>query len=106
MQAYRLLPLTHTSQGSLNDLHRFDTATSAWSEVTLAAGSPVPPARSYHAMAAAGGKLYLFGGCGTGSAGRLSDLWEFDPTRSAWRQLPSSDAIKVGPGAPELWQRG
>lgn len=83
-------------QGSLNDLHRFDTANNTWSEVALAPGSPAPPARSYHAMAAAGGKLYLFGGCGTGSMGRLSDLWEFDPAASAWRQLPSSDAIKVG----------
>ncbi|KAL4430939.1 hypothetical protein ABPG75_006195 [Micractinium tetrahymenae] len=86
-------------EGSLSDLHRFDTAASAWSEVALAPGSPAPPARSYHAMAAAGGKLYLFGGCGAGSAGRLNDLWEFDPASLAWRQLPSSDAIK-GRGGP------
>ncbi|KAL4418744.1 hypothetical protein ABPG77_006417 [Micractinium sp. CCAP 211/92] len=88
-------------EGSLKDLHRFDTASRSWSEVQLAAGSPVPPARSYHAMAATGGKLYLFGGCGTGSTGRLNDLWEFDPAASAWRQLPSSDAIKRA-GAPAL----
>ena len=58
-----------------------------------------PPPRSYAAATAAGGKLYVFGGCGAGTAGRLNDLWEFDPAARAWRQLPSSDAIKARAGA-------
>ncbi len=61
-----------------------------------------PPRRSYAAAASAGGKLYIFGGCGEGCTGRLNDLWEFDPAANRWRQLPSSDAIKVG-GVGAVW---
>lgn len=87
-------------EAALNDLWRLDTATATWHAVRLADGSPAPPPRSYAAATATAGKLYLFGGCGAGSTGRLNDLWEFDPTASAWRQLPSSDAIpgRGGPG--------
>jgi N-acetylneuraminic acid mutarotase len=81
-------------EGSLNDLYCLDTEDARWSQVVPASGV-VPPKRSYHCMAAAQGKLFLFGGCGEGSTGRLNDLWEFDPATAAWRQLPSSDAIKA-----------
>ncbi|EFN59120.1 hypothetical protein CHLNCDRAFT_19060 [Chlorella variabilis] len=81
-------------EGSLNDLHRFDAESATWVEVRPASEA-VPPKRSYHAMAAAQGRLYVFGGCGEGSTGRLNDLWEFDLSTATWRQLPSSDAIKA-----------
>ena len=58
-------------EGALGDLHRFDTLTSTWSRVEPAT-DVAPPKRSYHAMAAAGGRLYVFGGCGEGATGRLA----------------------------------
>lgn len=51
-------------------------------------------------MTSAGGKLYVFGGCGTfGHSGRMNDLHMFDPETSIWTQLPSSDDIKGRGGA-------
>lgn len=73
---------------------RFDTATGTWAAVEPA-GEARPPKRSYAAAASAGGKLYIFGGCGEGCTGRLNDLWEYCPAANRWRQLPSSDAIQV-----------
>lgn len=74
---------------------RLDTTTATWTAVEPA-DEARPPKRSYAAAASAGGKLYMFGGCGEGCTGRLNDLWEFCPAANRWRQLPSSDAIKVG----------
>eukprot|EP00775_Hariotina_reticulata_P003513 gene3513-3783_t len=88
-------------EGAQSDLFVFDTCTLTWTPLPqqqddLAAA---PPPRSYHAMAAAGGKVYIFGGCGT--SGRLSDLWCFDPSSSSWTKMPACDA--VGPrGGPVL----
>jgi N-acetylneuraminic acid mutarotase len=76
--------------GSLGDLWRFNTLTSAWSPVTSASGEPPQP-RSYHTMAASGGRLYVFGGCGAG--GRLNDLHAYDTEAGAWAQLPTSEAV-------------
>jgi hypothetical protein len=81
-------------EGSLSDLHIFDTTLAEWAPVE--ASSP-PPARSYHTMAAAGGKLYVFGGCGIN--GRLNDLHEFDPSTNSWRQLPSPDSVNPRGGS-------
>ena len=55
-------------------------------------------------MVAAGGKLYVFGGCGPLSrnsltSGRFNDLHSFDPKTSKWTKLPSSDKIKGRGGA-------
>merc|ERR1719272_46795 len=47
-------------EGALGDLHCFDPATNTWREVK-ADNAPGP--RSFHAMASAPGKLYVFGGC-------------------------------------------
>jgi N-acetylneuraminic acid mutarotase len=59
----------------------------------LEATGKVPQPRSYHAATVAGGKLYVFGGCGVG--GRLNELHAYDPASNEWRQLPSSDAVPV-----------
>lgn len=55
----------------MNDLHAYDTRSRTWSEVAAGAGT-APPARSYHASATIGSKIYVFGGCG--QEGRLNDL--------------------------------
>ncbi|PRW58177.1 nitrile-specifier 5-like [Chlorella sorokiniana] len=85
-------------EAALNDLYKLDTTTATWS-IVEPVGETRPPKRSYAAATSAGGKLYVFGGCGEGSSGRLNDLWQFDPATNRWRQLPSSDAIK-GRGGP------
>lgn len=86
-------------EAALNDLFKLDTATGTWSAVEPE-GEARPPRRSYAAAASARGRLYIFGGCGEGACGRLNDLWEFDPAANRWRQLPSSDAIRVRCVAP------
>ena len=78
-------------EGSTHDLYRLDLSSRTWSQVA-AKGTPPEP-RSFHAMVAVKGKLYVFGGCGV--SGRLSDLHSFDCEDGSWGQLPSSEAIKV-----------
>ena len=68
------------------------TMTSMLAQVTAGAA---PEARSYHAMAAHGDALYVFGGCGEGKRGRLADLHRFDTRTGAWSQLHSNDSIVV-----------
>lgn len=76
----------------LGDLWSLDTETRTWEQIEPAGGQSPPP-RSYHAMTAHGGSLFVFGGCGT--AGRLNNLWAFDVADRTWRSLPASDAIKA-----------
>ena len=50
---------------ALNDTHRFDPSSLAWSELTGAVAGPAPAARYGHGFAAAADNLaYLFGGVG------------------------------------------
>lgn len=81
-------------EAALDDLHRFDTTTATWHAVEPAGGVR-PPKRSYAAATCARGRFYVFGGCGAEGCGRLNDMWEFDPATAAWRQLPTSGAIRV-----------
>ena len=78
-------------EGSTNKLYTLDLTLHRWSQVAGTGTLPAP--RSFHAMVAVKGKLYVFGSCGT--AGRLSDLHSFDCEGGSWERLPSSDAIKV-----------
>ena len=88
-------------EGSLSDLWTLQLGlfgdVAEWDEVEVVGEGP--PARSYHAMAAIGTRIYVFGGCG--EAGRLSDLWECDTAHAPprWRQLPSSRAVRGRGGA-------
>lgn len=82
-------------EGSLNDLHEFDTDTNNWREIQ--SNDVVPEARSYHAMVAHGDKLYVFGGCG--AKGRMNDLHSFDVITNTWTALPTCDAITGRGGA-------
>lgn len=89
--------------GASAELHCFDTGSGSWQQVQ-AGGSP-PEARSYHAMAAAGDTLYVFGGCGEGKRGRLNDLYSFDCRSSTWTQLPTCETIVVRHGGRGLVYR-
>jgi hypothetical protein len=78
-------------QGVLGDLYRLDTSTFTWKKAWNrpadgAAASACPDPRSYHAAAALQGKFWVFGGCGP--AGRLNDLWAFDPQACSWERMP------------------
>jgi len=70
--------------GDLNDLHKVSLRTGAWTAVAPRGTPPSP--RSFHQGCAAGGKLYIFGGCPGHS--RVSDLHVYDPQANAWSQLP------------------
>ena len=82
-------------QRPLGDTWAFDTAAASWRPLACSGASP--PARSYHASAALGATVYVFGGCGAG--GRLNDLWALDTDALTWTQLPSSDAVAGRGGA-------
>lgn len=88
-------------EGSLSDMYRLDTATGTWSEVPMTGA--VPEARSYHAMAAIGTRLYVFGGCIR--SGRLNDLHAFDTDTGVWRKIPTCDNI-LGRGGAGLTSVG
>ena len=63
----RLFPLA----GIFQDLHVYDPADMAWTNIsTVASGTP-PSARYGHGFAWAGGKLYVHGG--TDDSGKLED---------------------------------
>jgi N-acetylneuraminic acid mutarotase len=76
---------------ALSDLFSFTPATATWTRVSTS--GVAPPRRNFHAACSQGGSLYVFGGCG--DAGRLADLWRFDPGSAKWEELPASAAIKA-----------
>jgi gliding motility-associated-like protein len=96
-----------SGQGWLNDLWAYDPATKNWT--WLKGSSTVNQSGTYGAkgVAAAGntpggrdgavtweseGKLYLFGGYGSGS-GWLNDLWAYDLATSEWTWLKGSSNL-------------
>ena len=48
---------------TVNDLHQYDIAAIAWTDLSSATQGPVPSRRYGHGFVAAGGGIYLFGGC-------------------------------------------
>jgi hypothetical protein len=85
-------------EAAMNDLWRYDCEAFTWEEVKPAEGSASPPeARSFHAMAACGSVLYVFGGCGVD--GRLADLHSFNTTTAVWTKCPDNAAIRGRGGA-------
>lgn len=103
------------NNGLLNDLWKFDPATLEWTWVsgsdavnqagvygTLGAAAPAnaPGGRSESlSWIDSGGRLWLFGGTGSGSAadnnGRLNDLWRFDPATLEWTWISGSDTVNA-----------
>jgi hypothetical protein len=87
----------------LDDLHRLDLATNTWAVAGSRAGGAAPSPRAFHGLAAAAGRLFVFGGFGTG--GLLGDAHAYDPTAGgAWTELSSAadggsrPAPRVAPG--------
>lgn len=65
-----------------NDLHVYDPATNAWSEIT--SNGSLPSARFSHTASVVDGKLYIFGG----HDGSLhNDLHVYDPTLNTWSPI-------------------
>jgi len=57
------LPLPSCPAGdSFQDLHVFDPATMAWTDLSAATSGTPPSARGGHGFTSAGGKLYVHGG--------------------------------------------
>ena len=48
----------------LNDLHEYDPATRAWTDLSAAISGTPPSPRGLHGFTSAGGKLYVHGGLG------------------------------------------
>ena len=46
----------------LGDLHAYDPAAMAWTDLSAAASGTPPSPRDFHGLASAGGLLYVFGG--------------------------------------------
>ena len=98
--------------GPLNDLWEFDPATAQWTWIKGAStanhggiygtqGTPAPdntPGTREFAVSWTGtdGALYLFGGEGHDSTGRVgvqNDLWEFDPAANQWVWIKGANTI-------------
>jgi N-acetylneuraminic acid mutarotase len=97
--------------GDLNDLWRFSPTTNEWTWIsggnvgnalgvygvqgTPAAGN-VPGARyAASSWIDAAGNLWLFGGYGyaaAGTAGKLNDLWQYNPSTNAWTWISGGNA--------------
>ena len=48
--------------GGLNDLHVYDPAAGAWTDLSAALSGTPPSRRRLHGFTSAGGKLYVHGG--------------------------------------------
>ena len=70
----------------LNDLHRFDFASSVWTHIIPASGI-APSPRDRLAAASLKDNLYIFGGFDGNS--RVNDLWRFDTVRNSWVLMDS-----------------
>ena len=72
----------------LSDLHSFDPIAMAWTDLSHAAASNPPTARSSHGFTVAGDKLYVYGGCADEFCiNLLDDLHSFDPIANVWMDL-------------------
>lgn len=96
--------------GALNDLWKFDPATSEWTWISgsnvygqkgvygtrgLSVSTSIPGGREVPvSWIDSSGKLWLFGGHGYDSAGNtgwLNDLWKFDPSTFEWTWVSGSN---------------
>ncbi|HLQ38992.1 MAG TPA: kelch repeat-containing protein, partial [Planctomycetota bacterium] len=68
----------------------------AWTLVSPAAGSPIPPARTYPAAAYHDrlNRLFLMGGLAPGAV--LGDAWMFDFSTRVWTQLGNAPSTRYG----------
>jgi N-acetylneuraminic acid mutarotase len=73
----------------LNELHKFDFTSCAWSHVAPTSGL-APSPRDRLAACASQSNMFIFGGYD--GVNRVNDLWRFDTLRNAWTLLDSSSA--------------
>ena len=93
VQPFEVCEYVRRLSGASAELLCFNTGRQEWQDVQIEGIGP--DARSYHAMAASGDTLYVFGGCGEGKKGRLNDLHSYNCTSSTWTQLPTCNEIIV-----------
>lgn len=86
-------------------LHVYSTQTQKWSLVQPSdSKAPIPPARSYHAMASNDiDTIFLHAGCP--EKGRLSDLWSFNIDSCKWSQHADAPGPARG-GTSIAWLDG
>ena len=83
---------------SANSVYVYDPQADAWTQ--LASMSTV---RHYHASAAVGGKLYVFGGSSASWArGALSTAEVYDPASNSWAQVTSLTSARHSLGVVAL----
>ena len=85
-----------TKLSSVNSVYVYDPQANAWTQL-----ASMGTARRVHASAAVGGKLYVFGGYGTGSE-RLSTAEVYDPASDSWAQVTSLTSARSGVAATAL----
>jgi N-acetylneuraminic acid mutarotase len=97
--------------GKLNDLWRYSPSTNEWTWIsggnavngaglygvqgTAAAGNAPGARYSMSSWIDSTGNLWLFGGYGedsTGTAGKLNDLWQYNPTTNQWTWIGGGNA--------------
>lgn len=71
-------------EGRCNDLHIFDTASSAWTKVTSTGSIPEP--RSFHSAAVIGKLMFVVGGMSQND-GHFADVHVFDFDETCWTKL-------------------
>jgi len=71
-----------TQTNQVNDLWKFDLATSSWTLVHNGTGDKVPSPRKEHAAVLVKDRMYIFGGAF--QEGYLNDLWAWDIPSMKW----------------------
>jgi len=114
--------------GSLNDLWKFNPATSEWTwmggnstvgakggqpgvygKLTVAAAGNAPGSRdSAASWTDSIGHFWLFGGIGfdaNGNQGELNDLWEYNPTTNLWAWIAGNSTLNTSGGRFGIYGR-
>lgn len=78
-------------------LWRYDFTTLTWQQKASLA-----VARSRHAAATVGGKLYLFGGSTDGGSTLSADLTRYDPATDSWQTMQVGPSARAWSGMVEL----
>jgi hypothetical protein len=93
-----------SDQGRFDDTWVFDPTTARWSNITPTAG-PRPLKRCLHEIvyAAAGDRMFLYGGCSSGFGPcPQGDLWTFDLQAQTWTEIKFSGMAPDARSNPSL----
>lgn len=78
-----------------NDLMAYDIASNQWASIVATGTLPTP--RYGACLVGIAGKLYMFGGMGSGGSGTaFKDLWSFDPATLKWTALAAGPVGSYG----------